>query len=70
MGKTCFKVSTYSTRRNAAMVKWYNETLPRFSREFDSPWPHKEKDPLWVFFDCGQGESNGLRYEWLSLMPR
>ena len=23
------------------MVKWYNESLPRISREFDSPWPHK-----------------------------
>ena len=22
------------------MVKWYNESLPRISREFDSPWPH------------------------------
>ena len=25
------------------MVKWYNESLPRISREFDSPWPHQIK---------------------------
>ena len=22
------------------MVKWYNESLPRISGGFDSPWPH------------------------------
>ena len=36
------------------MVKWYNESLPRISGGFDSLWPHKEKDPPGVFFDCGQ----------------
>ena len=25
------------------MVKWYNGSLPRISRGFDYPWPHKEK---------------------------
>ena len=29
----------------AAMVKWYNGSLPRISRGFDYPWPHKENDP-------------------------
>ena len=31
------------TKIIAAMVKWYNESLPRISREFDSPWPHYKK---------------------------
>ncbi len=35
------------------MVKWYNATLPRLSRGFDYPWPHKES-PLLGAFDCGQ----------------
>lgn len=26
------------------MVKWYNASLPRTSREFDSPWPHRDKE--------------------------
>lgn len=25
------------------MVKWYNASLPRTSRGFDYPWPHKLK---------------------------
>ncbi len=25
----------------AGLVKWYNETFPKFSWEFDSPIPHK-----------------------------
>ncbi len=33
------------------MVKWYNESLPRISREFDSLWPHIKKSPIWGFFN-------------------
>lgn len=32
---------------NAAMVKWYNISLPTIGREFDSLWPHSiQKDIL------------------------
>ena len=33
------------------MVKWYNESLPRISRGFDYPWPHKyetTQTSVWV----------------------
>ena len=30
----------YRVSRFAVMVKWYHETLPMSSREFDSRWPH------------------------------
>jgi hypothetical protein len=43
------------------MVKWYNESLPRISRGFDYPWPHKIKAPDGAFYDCGQGASELLR---------
>ena len=44
------------------MVKWYNTSLPRMSREFDSPCPHKNKKnapkgAFSVIFVDGQGES-------------
>ena len=41
------------------MVKWYNESLPRISREFDSPWPHRNKKQpasAGVFCRCCQSE--------------
>ena len=52
------------------MVKWYNESLPRISREFDSPWPHRNKKQpasAGVFVSAARvstlrhlrGESNG-----------
>lgn len=50
------------------MVKWYNESLPRISWEFDSPWPHKTKTAakskaLLLFYKKINGLSNsGLRY--------
>ena len=41
------------------MVKWYNESLPRISREFDSPWPHydRKKPGFCPVFFCRAGES-------------
>jgi hypothetical protein len=33
------------------MVKWYNGSLPRISRGFDYPWPHRyRKAPARVHF--------------------
>ena len=44
------------------MVKWYNRTLPMFSREFDSPWPHKYKNAGFIpaFLVLVAGESKRL----------
>lgn len=39
------------------MVKWYNRTLPMFSRGFDYPWPHEYKNVrtnVRHFCSCGQ----------------
>lgn len=41
MGGDRFKGTV--TIQYAAMVKWYNESLPRISRGFDYPWPHHIK---------------------------
>ncbi len=37
------------------MVKWYNVALPRLSRGFDYPWPHKRKAPLQGRFSVRPG---------------
>lgn len=44
----------------AAMVKWYNMSLPRISRGFDYLWPHeyKNKHPSGCLFcSCDQKDS-------------
>ena len=38
----------------AAMVKWYNGSLPRISRGFDYPWPHNKFSGRRIF--VWQGE--------------
>ena len=43
---------------HAAMVKWYNGSLPRISRGFDYPWPHSKSPERRIL--CGQGASKLL----------